>query len=237
MTHNRVPLDDLKVLEHILTNAGTLLLDFDGPVCSVFAGFPAPVVAEQLREILLDGGHADLPPEVEKTEDPFDVLYFAASISADDARYTEAALRAYEVQAVSNAEPAAGSHELIRAWHRSGRSLAVVSNNSASAVEAYLNRYDLLSCVSYISARTKPDPSLLKPNPFLLYQAIEALGATEDKCVLIGDSLTDIQAARQAGVLVIAYANKPEKVRAFNEANADLIATKINRFAEIIIAM
>ena len=31
-----------------LVGAGPLLLDFDGPVCSIFAGYPAPRVAAEL---------------------------------------------------------------------------------------------------------------------------------------------------------------------------------------------
>ncbi|WP_255690909.1 HAD hydrolase-like protein [Actinoplanes sp. DH11] len=39
-------------------------------------------------------------------------------------------------------------------------------------------------------------------------------------CTLIGDSLTDIEAARTAGVHVVGYANRAWKVDAFSAADA-----------------
>jgi phosphoglycolate phosphatase len=36
-------------LRALLSTVEAVLFDFDGPVCSVFAGYPAPKVAQQLR--------------------------------------------------------------------------------------------------------------------------------------------------------------------------------------------
>ncbi|GAA3620891.1 HAD family hydrolase [Lentzea roselyniae] len=232
MTDSSVPVDDPTAVHRILANASALLLDFDGPVCSVFAGLPAPVVADQLREVLADGGHGDLPPEVEKSADPFDVFSFAATIGDVEARYVEAALRAHEVEAVATAEPTADTHDLIREWHASGRKLAIVSNNSAAAVLSYFHAHDLTHCVDNVSARREADPGLLKPNPFLLNQANDALGTAASNSVLIGDSLTDIQAARSAGVRIIGYANKPSKLEEFAAAEPDTIITEMKLIAQ-----
>ncbi|WP_211346890.1 hypothetical protein [Saccharothrix australiensis] len=69
VTTNRVSVDDPEVLRGILATTDALFLDFDGPVCSVFAGIPAHLVAAQLRDVLKDGSHTALPLEVEKTDD------------------------------------------------------------------------------------------------------------------------------------------------------------------------
>jgi hypothetical protein len=58
----------------VLAHADALFLDFDGPVCSVFAGIPASMVADQLRSVLADGGHTDLPEPVATSTDPFDIF-------------------------------------------------------------------------------------------------------------------------------------------------------------------
>lgn len=39
-------------LATLLASVRCVLLDFDGPICSVFAGTPAAVVAERLRQHL-----------------------------------------------------------------------------------------------------------------------------------------------------------------------------------------
>lgn len=57
------PVDDPEALHRILTNTHALLLDFDSPICSVFAGYPAHFIADHLREVLAESGHSRLPPE------------------------------------------------------------------------------------------------------------------------------------------------------------------------------
>ncbi|WP_328606261.1 HAD-IA family hydrolase [Amycolatopsis sp. NBC_00345] len=207
----------------LLAQARVLLLDFDGPVCSVFAGIPASVVADQLRGILADGGHVELPENVATSADPFDVLRHAAALGPDEARYVEAAFTAHEVEAIPTAAPAHGAHGLIEAWHASGRPLAIVSNNSAAAISVYLDLYNLRPAVDTVSARTGSDVALLKPSPHLLRQAITMLDVTPADCVFVGDSMSDIEAAHAAGVPALGYANKPGKHARFVAAGADAI--------------
>lgn len=225
MNPERVPVNDPDVLRSILANADAMLLDFDGPICGVFAGFPAHLVADQLRRVLAEGGRNELPAEIEKTEDPFDVLYYAATLGDDEAAYVEAAMRAHEVEAVASAEPTPGTHDLIQSWHAAGRAMAVVSNNSVAAVETYLHLHELRVCVDYVSARADSDPSRLKPSPFLLQQANERLKIAPARCVLVGDSLTDIQAAHAARTPVIGYANRPGKTDLFTPEGPQVIVT------------
>lgn len=207
----------------LLDQAAALFLDFDGPVCSVFAGLPATVVADQLRTVLATTEHDDLPAPVATSADPFVVLEHAASLSEDDARYVEAAFTAHEVEAVTTARPTEGAHELIQAWHDSGRPLAIVSNNSAAAISTYLDFHGIRALVDVVSARESADLRLLKPRPYLLNQAQRALAISADRCVFVGDSLTDVEAAKAAGVRMIGYANKPGKRERFTRAGADAI--------------
>lgn len=227
MSPERVPVNDPEAVRHILANADALLLDFDGPICDVFAGFPAHLVADQLRRVLAEGGYTELPAEIEKTEDPFDVFYYAATLGADEAEYVEATQRAHEVEAVASSEPTPGAHDLIKAWHTNGRMTAIVSNNSTAAVETYLHLHELSARVDYVSARAGFDPSRLKPRPFLLQQASERLKIPAMRCALVGDSLTDIQAAHAVGTPVLAYANRPGKVELFAPELPQAIVTDL----------
>lgn len=224
------PIDDAEAVRRILSTTEALLLDFDGPICSVFAGFPAPIVADQLRDVLTQGGHA-IPDYVRESTDPFDVLFYAAKLGPDEARFLEATFRAHEVEAVQSAEPTPEAHALIEAWKAGGRSLAIVSNNSVAAVETYLNIHNLLQAVDLVSARTNADISLLKPNPFLVNSTVQKLDAPPFSCAFVGDSLTDIEAAKAAGVQSIAYANKPGKTEKFIPTAPDAIVTTISLLA------
>lgn len=233
MTKSSVPVDDPTTLKAILSKAEAVLLDFDGPICSVFAGLPANIVAAQLRDVLKEGAIHDIPPHVENSADPFDVLAFAASIGDNEARLIEASLRALEAEAVATAEPTPGAHKLIEACHRSGRKLAIVSNNGSLAVESYLHRFELTQCIDNVSARIEADPSLLKPDPFLLLQAQKMLGVSSPSCVFIGDSTTDTQAAKAASIASIAFANKPEKFDTLARQFPDSIITRISILGDL----
>ena len=229
---NTSPTKDPDAVRQALTHAGALLLDFDGPVCSVFAGIPANVVADQLRAILAEGGHTDIPPAVAESDDPFDVFRHAATLGPDEARYVEAAFTAHEVEAIPTAESTPGTHELMTAWHNTGRPLAIVSNNSTAAVNVYLDLYDLRRYISAVAARTSADASLLKPSPYLVAQACTALDVPPHAAVLVGDSTTDIDAAYAAGSHAIGYANKPGKAQLLAEADAELITDTMSVLLE-----
>ena len=57
---------------------------------------------------------------------------------------------------------------------------------------------------------------------------------TPDACVLIGDSTTDILAARAAGTAVIAYANKHHKRDSFAAYRPDAIIDSITDLTEAL---
>lgn len=217
--------------DDVLAQARTLLLDFDGPVCAVFAGIPAATVADQLRQVLVDGGCIEQPSFLAATDDPFEVLHFAATLGEAEARYVEAAFAAHEVEAITSAEPTEGAHGLIHAWHASRRPVAIVSNNSVAAIEAYLNLHNLHWSVDTVSARTSPDTRLLKPNPYLLNQAIAQLEVVPGECVFVGDSVSDVVAARAAGGYSIGYANKPGKLEKL--AVADAVIDEMTSIARV----
>ena len=65
MTTERTP---ASALDGILSRARHLLLDFDGPVCSLFAGTPTAPVAGRLRDVLTRHG-VRLPQEIGETAD------------------------------------------------------------------------------------------------------------------------------------------------------------------------
>jgi phosphoglycolate phosphatase len=194
----------------------TLLLDFDGPVCSVFAGLPAGHVAARLRGVLADCGHSGLPSHIERSDDPFDVFRYAATVGDREARHVEAALSACEVEAVASAEPTAGAHELIGTW---GRWLSIVSNNSPVAIVEYLRKHDLTWDVDDIVGRTSHDPSRLKPSRIPVDQALYSAFTRGSACTLVGDSDSDIIAAQAAGCVTIGYANRPEKLNSLKGAD------------------
>jgi phosphoglycolate phosphatase len=208
-------------LDAILARTRHLLLDFDGPICAIFAGLPAATVADRLRKLF--GDHAKLPEDIARTSDPIEVFAYAAAVSEDLAARVETEMTDQELAAVATAAPTPYVHEVVTACQNSGRSVAVVSNNSSQAVHSYLARHGLNDRISLVVARTDHDPALLKPSPHLISQAVSALDAEPGECTLVGDSVTDIQGAHLASVHSIGYANRPGKRERFTEAGAGAI--------------
>jgi HAD superfamily hydrolase (TIGR01509 family) len=208
----------------ILARTRHLLIDFDGPICSIYAGLPAPQVAAQLRKLFT--GH-QLPEAIQQTGDPIEVFAYAGTVSPDLAARVEAEMTDLEVTATATAKPTPNIHEVLAGCRESGRTAAVVSNNGARAVNAYLDRQGLSDGIRLVVARTSHDPALLKPSPYLIDKAVRALDAEPAATALVGDSITDIEAARSAGIASIGYANKPGKYERMTNAGAGAVITSM----------
>ncbi|MBX7269627.1 HAD family phosphatase [Micromonospora sp. Llam7] len=221
-------------LRRLLGDVDALLLDFDGPVCSIFAGYPAPQVAAELVDVLRQHG-VDVSPELASEPDPLEVLRRTGAAGDQGVtRAVEEALCAAERRAVETAEPTAYGREVIVAARQSGMPVAVVSNNSAGAVSAYLAAHRLDAYVSPVVGRAYAHPDLMKPNPVPILQAAFAVGVPSSRCVLVGDSLSDIDGARLAGMRVIGYANRPSKAETFR-AGADVVIASMGEIAGALI--
>jgi HAD superfamily hydrolase (TIGR01662 family) len=220
--------NDRAALAAIVTRTRYLLIDFDGPVCSIFAGLPASTVAEELRKLFTAN---QLTDTAKNTADPIEVFIQAAEVNPELAARVEAEMTALEVAAVATAKPTPYVHEVLAGCRESGRIVAVVSNNSAQAVNAYLDRHGLSEGVGLVVARTSHDPALLKPSPHLLDIAVEKLAADPAATALVGDSLTDIEAAHRAGIASIGYANKPGKRETMTGINAGAVIGSMSDLA------
>lgn len=224
-------------LAGIIEHARVLLVDFDGPICSIFAGYPAPTVAEELRQLVAALG-GDVPSERDAEEGPIRVLRLVATTCPPPIVQAVAdALRDAELEATETAEPTRAADDVLRAARASGRRVAVVSNNSEDAVRRYLDRHELGSYVDHVSARhDSMHPRLMKPNDHLIRRALDNLGTAPAAGVLVGDSTDDVAAGRGAGLPVIGYANKPGKHEHLSRTGAVAVIDSMAELANVICA-
>ncbi|MFJ9445162.1 HAD family hydrolase [Kitasatospora sp. NPDC101235] len=226
MTTHQQLADVLRPVKHVL-------LDFDGPVCSVFAGLPAPEVARRLREGLLATGE-QAPAGAKDESDPLALLRLLSDARPDLTESTDAALAVLETEAVRVGRPTPGGESVLRACARSGRTVSVVSNNAGTAIETYLSEHGLNGYVAGVFGRVPGDPSSMKPNPRLLLEAMEAAGTKPEHCIFIGDAARDVEAGEAAGVPTIGYANKPGKDAKLAAAGAVAIVGSMESIAEAL---
>lgn len=222
-------------LIRIISRTRHLLLDFDGPVCSVFAGMSNDEVATELRRRLAAAGIA-IPTEVRSVSDPLEVFRAIAARGRTAGQFAQRELALLETQAVATARPADGAAELITTAHQVGLSIAIVSNNSGQAIAAYLREHDLARYVSAVIGRDDPNPAHMKPSPYRVRQAVQMLQAAPADCVLVGDQVSDVTAAHGADLAAIGYANKPGKEERLARAGADAVITRLAEITEAITA-
>jgi phosphoglycolate phosphatase len=216
--------DTTDVLSTLLRQAHAILLDFDGPVCKVFAGLSATTVAYDLRRLLAKRGHATEPV---RDLGPHELLTYAATLGPDDANAIEDRLEQAELAAITTSSPTPGASEFLDACQRARKPVAIVSNNNAVAIASYLAREQLSHLVEHVEGRDPTNPHHMKPHPWTIQRALAQLAVRPGNSVLIGDAITDLHAAATAGVPGIGYANRPSKASPLEHAGALAVVTNM----------
>ncbi|MBH5335915.1 HAD family phosphatase [Streptomyces pactum] len=183
-----------------------MLLDFDGPVCTLLPQDRLPVLAGRFTDVIRARGIPvpDTPP---LRADPLESLRFAAGTGdADLTRALEDMMCAVEAEAAGEAPATDGAATALRDLHAAGLAVVIVSNNAAEAIRIHLERVGLAHCVAAVVGRPYARPWLMKPSPAPVRRALSLLSADPSGCVLIGDSVNDVQSATAAGVRCVGYA-------------------------------
>ncbi|MFJ5264196.1 HAD family hydrolase [Streptomyces sp. NPDC088387] len=213
-------------LRDLVTRAQVVLWDFDGPVCRLFAAHPAERVATEMVEWLEGRGLRGLLTEGDrKSLDPHAVLRAVdrRHPSSDLVVELEERLTKEELRAAASAMPTAYADILIRTWTAVGSRLAITTNNSPRVVNKYLTSRDLVPCFApHIYGRTR-DLQLLKPDPHCLNRALRAMGCAPSAALMIGDTPSDLAAARSAGVPFLGYARNEDKAQLLRSAGATAV--------------
>ena len=221
-------------LGQVIASTWPVLLDFDGPITFFFIDGRSQRLANQLRDVL-SGAGVSLPTEITTTFDPLTVLRWAAlrtpppiSSAVDSACIDGERLCAAE------SEPTPGAVALLHACHEAGRPVLIVSNNAPGPIAEFLDRFRIRHLVNSIIGRTPGRPDLMKPDPYMVRQAVTLLDERPDRCGFVGDSITDIEVASTTGVRSIGYAKHERRGEELAAAGADALITHMNDLADAI---
>ena len=107
-----------------------------------------------------------------------------------------------------------GAREAVRALRKKGVQTGIVSTKYRSRIEAVLRREKLSDVFEVIVGGE--DVSAHKPDPEGLLRAIDALGASPEKTLYVGDSVTDAQTAERANVSFAAVLSGVTRREEFN---------------------
>jgi HAD superfamily hydrolase (TIGR01509 family) len=229
--------NDTEKLRELITRARVVLWDFDGPICRLFAGHSAERVAAELAGWLEGRGlHGLLTKSELKTLDPHVVLRAVdrRHPRSDLVAELEERLTQEELRATATALPTAYADPLIRTWTAMGSRLAITTNNSPRVVRTYLASRDLTECFApHIYGRTQ-DLHRLKPDPFCLNRALNAMGASPSAALMIGDTPSDFEAAQNAHVAFLGYARNEDKERQLRDAGATSVVSSLERVLKLL---
>lgn len=98
-----------------------------------------------------------------------------------------------------------GALHLIRDLHRRCQRIAMATSNSRETTEAFLQKHNVLSYFDILCFTTEVGAG--KPNPAVFNQAAQLLSLPPEDCLVFEDTLEGIQAAKAAGMDVIAVAD------------------------------
>lgn len=107
-----------------------------------------------------------------------------------------------------------GASELIQALDQRGRLLAVATGKSRRGLEQSLEQSGLRA---HFHATRCAEESFSKPNPAMLFELMDELGAAAESTLMIGDTEYDMQMARNARVRAVAVGygtHAPERLLA-----------------------
>jgi HAD superfamily hydrolase (TIGR01549 family) len=206
----------------LVDRAAAVLLDFDGPVATMFAGCPSPSIAVELRARLTAGG-GRVPSAMANADDPLAVLRLAAAQAPQLIAELDEVLTAAEERAAGTARPVPGAGPFLRQCNDQGKPVVIVSNNSRAGVLAYLEVQGLRPLIAEVFGRPVHRPDLMKPNPTIVRAALDHLQVPAESTVLVGDSVSDIEAARASRIPGVGLANRAGKRVQLATAGATII--------------
>ena len=183
-----------------------VLFDFDGTLVD-----SAPDIIAALNRLLGELGHAHVDYHAFRTRAGDGARNLLEQVlTRRGASFTNAELPGlverllahyYEIM-TDNTRPYPAVPDILAEIYQSGMALAVCTNRTQATTDQLLSHFGLarmfsaVLCADTVTAK--------KPDARHLFEAIERLGAAPERTIMVGDTATDVAAARNAGIKVVA---------------------------------
>lgn len=226
--------DQLATLDEVVVKTRLVLLDFDGPVTHFFIDGRSQRICRDLTALLAQAGYV-LPSADWAKSDPLAIVRWARNHTRPEtASHVEETCIAGELRCADEADLTPGATDLLDACVQTHRPVVIVSNNAEAAISKFLNRKNIRRYVRKIIGRPFGQPELMKPMPTMLKEALAATNTPAYCALMVGDSVSDIEAAKRAATMSVGYGKNPKRFQELSEAGADGLVVKINDLAAVI---
>ena len=136
-----------------------------------------------------------------------------------------------EMEACSVAPLCDGAADALRRLRDAGLMIGVITRNCHAGVDAVLSRHHL--DIDILIPREVAEAA--KPNPAHLHQALDLLGVSPSRAAMVGDHVTDMQCAVQAGALPVAIAGASSTAEELTAEGAAFVATNLAEAVDFLL--
>ena len=137
-----------------------------------------------------------------------------------------------EMENVQETSPVEGAGETRRKLKERGYKIGVVTRSCREYALKALEVAGLLGFVDVIVARD--DCVKSKPDSEPLAQGMRLLGSKAEETIMVGDSVTDFQCSRDAGVKFIGVLNKKEFLKTLDRKGRFAIIQSLRELADMV---
>lgn len=135
----------------------------------------------------------------------------------------------FDLDALSRWSLIDGARELLGDLRASGRQLALVTNIGRTTIEKALAGFGLSR--AFDAVVTRNHVARAKPSGDALRRALSLLGASPADALMVGDSLSDLRAARDAGVAVAIVKGGESSVTEIERLRPDYLLDRLAQVA------
>ena len=210
----------------------TIVFDLDGTLVDT-----APDLTNALNDALIRRGHRPIPQETIRQAVGFgarvmieEALHRAGALEDIDAMLADFLVH-YEANIAAESRPFPGAVASLDALAASGARLAVCTNKTEAFSKKLL--FSLGMAQRFAAVCGQDSFAFRKPDPRHLTATIAAAGGDLGRALMVGDSVTDIDAAKAAGIPVVAvdFGYTDRHVREFEPSKV------ISHFDELTVAL
>jgi HAD superfamily hydrolase (TIGR01549 family) len=160
-----------------------------------------------------------------------EILQRVSPSPIDDATYEtcrERIIRLYREAELEGVKSFPGAEELFRYVKGMGIKIGIATGRTSSVEDEWI-RFTRLGLHSYIGAIvTSREVQHRKPAPDVIIECARKLEIPIEKCIVVGDTESDIIAARMAGAFAVAVTTGHEDEEVLQKAKPDIVLKSIS---------
>jgi phosphoglycolate phosphatase len=118
------------------------------------------------------------------------------------------------------------ARETVEAIHNKGIKMSVATNKLGRFSRAIFQHLGMEQFFAAIVGDEDVSPN--KPDPAMLLYAMDKMGLSKEEVIMVGDSLTDIQTAKNAGIRVFAVPSGVTKKEVLEQAKPTVILERLS---------